>query len=159
MADPEMRRAEAADLDGLSLIWQETAETLSRLDIRYRVAPDGAAQWRAAFLKALDDPNRCCIVAVRRGTVIGYMIGAVQPNAPGLLPEQIGMVIEMAVDSHGRGGRIGTGMFDLLSAWFREQGIQNVELRVPYRNAIAQAFWRAIGATQLYDHMWLKLRD
>lgn len=159
MPDLEFRRAEAADLDGLTAIWQETAETLSKLDSRYRIAPNGADRWGAAFLNGLDDPDRCSIVALRRGTLIGYMIGVVQPNLPGLLPEQIGIVSELAVDSHGRGGGIGTGMFDLLSAWFKARGIGQVEVRVASRNAIAQAFWRAMGATQLYDQLWIKVRD
>ncbi len=158
-SDLEIRFATADDVDGALAIWQETAETRARLDSRYRVASDGLARWRAAFLSGLAEPNRCTAVALRRGALIGYMIGVVQPNLPALLPEQIGVLLELAVDSHGRGGGIGTQLFELLSSWFRERGIQQVELRVPARDAIAQAFWRALGATQLYDYMWVKLHD
>jgi hypothetical protein len=48
-------------------------------------------------------------------------------------------------------------MFDALCDWFKERGITAIEARVPSRHPIAQAFWRALGASELYEQMWLKL--
>jgi len=161
MRDSELhiRSALAADADGLLPIWQETVETMTRLDSRYRIAANGAERWRASFVAGLSDPDRHTALILRGDKPIGYMVGTVQANAPGLLPEMIGVIVELSVDSHGQGGGVGTQLFATLSDWFKTRGVSHIELRVPSRNPIAQAFWRALGATSLYDQLWIKLRD
>ncbi len=154
-----VRPAITADAEPLARIWVETIETLGRLDPRFRAAPAGAERWRTAFVAGLADRDRLTVVALRGEVLSGYLIGAAQPNLPGLLPPQIGVVLDLAVDSHGRGGGVGTEMFRLLSAWLRTRGIDRVEVRVAARNPIAQAFWRALGATEFYDTLGLKLHD
>ena len=91
------------------------------------------------------------------GRVVGYIIGSVVGNIPGLPAEHHGYVTELAVDSHGKAGGIGRALFDEMRKWFAARGVTHVEARVPVRHAIAQAFWRALGASELYEQMWLKL--
>ncbi len=155
----EVRRALAADLEAAGRIWQESAETLSQLDPRYRTAPDGLERWKSARLAGLANPDQCLFVALRRGEVMAYLCGTLKPNLPGLLPEQIGVIDELAVDSHGHGGGPGRLLLEAMIGWLRERGISRVEIRVPRQNAIAQAFWRAIGAREWYDLMWFKVRS
>jgi hypothetical protein len=54
-------------------------------------------------------------------------------------------------------GGLGTGMLDALKVWFKSHSVTHIEARVPNRHAIAQAFWRAQGASEFYDQMWLRL--
>ena len=159
MADQSLhiRPALAADADGLALLWRDNADTLSKLDPRFRLAPDGMERWRMAFLSELARDQRYTVVASRDRTLVGCMTGLIVPNAPGLLPESIGTISELIVDSHGRGGGIGTGMLDMLMAWFAAHGITAVEAHVPVRNPIAQAFWRALGAVEVTQQMRVKM--
>jgi len=157
-----VRPAAAEDADALVLLWRDNADTLARLDPRFHLAPDGMARWRAAFLAGLTNARQQTVVTVRehsggRPAVIGYMTGMIIPNAPGFLPDEIGAITELVVDSHGRGGGIGTGMLDTLSTWFTAQHVRVIEARVPASSPIAQAFWRAMGAVELTHHMRIKL--
>ena len=94
---------------------------------------------------------------ITQGRVLGYIIGSMVSNIPGLPMEHHGYVTELAVDSHGKAGGIGRNLFDALKAWFRERHVTHIEARVPARHPVAQAFWRALGASELFEQMWLKL--
>lgn len=152
-----VRRASPADVERIEFIWHETSEMLSRADKRYQLAPDAAEQWHGALYNWLTREEVAIFVADRDGKAIGYIIGFTVSNLPTLLPERYGYVSDLAVDSHAKTGGIGRELFVALKGWFAEQNVTHVEARIPHRHAIAQAFWRAIGATELYDVLWLKL--
>jgi ribosomal protein S18 acetylase RimI-like enzyme len=141
-------------------VWQEAADMLAKVDSRYRLAADAATRWQETLSAMLNRQDTAVFVAVskvRKGHILGYIVGSVVPNMPTFTVERIGLVSDLAVDSHGKVGGIGRSLFDALAKWLREQGIQQVVALVPHRHAIAQAFWRALGATALLDQMWLKL--
>ncbi len=141
-------------------LWQESTQMLSKVDARLQLVPDAAFRWQDSVRDWLSRGDMAVFVAestVREGQLIGYIVGSVVDNLPTLIPERYGYVNDLAVDAHGKASGIGRGLFDALKGWLREQGITQVEARVPYRHPIAQAFWRALGATELYEQMWLKL--
>ena len=151
-----IRPAQAADSETLARLWRDTAETLTRLDRRLRIAPDGEARWQAAFVAGLDQADQHTVVALRGRTIIAAMTGQLGHNLPGFLPEKLGIITELIVDSHGRGGGIGTQLYEALAGWFTTQGVTMIEARVPAANPIAQAFWRASGAAEIYQVLRLK---
>ena len=155
-----VRRATLADTDAILFVWRETAEMLARGDSRYRLAPNAAECWQADLQNWLKRDDLAVFVAestLKPGHVLGYIVGSVVSNIPTLKPGNYGYVSDLAVDSHGKAGGIGRSLFDALKGWFRERGVTHVEARVPVRHAIAQAFWRALGASELFEQMWLKL--
>ena len=156
LAELHIRPALAADSAALAVLWRDTADTLTRLDRRLRVAPDGLDRWRAAFVAGLSRSDQHSVVAMRGRTLIASMTGQINSNAPGFLPDRIGLISELIVDSHGRGGGIGTRLADALVQWFAAEGVTVIEARVPASNPIAQAFWRASGATDMYHYLRLK---
>jgi ribosomal protein S18 acetylase RimI-like enzyme len=155
-----VRGATAADADKMLALWQEANQMLAKADSRYRLAPDAAARWTEALQNWLGRDDMAIFVAestVREGHLIGYIVGSIADNPPWLTPERYGYVSDLAVDSHGKASGIGRNLFDALKGWFLERGIAHVEARVPHRHPIAQAFWRALGASEHDERMWLKL--
>jgi ribosomal protein S18 acetylase RimI-like enzyme len=150
-----IRLATSADLDAMTAIWLETAEMLARADHRMKIAPNGTTIWRDAVANLMTDTTKRILVADRRGTAIGYLVGGIFQN-PGFLPERSGLVYELAVDAHGKAGGIGRELVAAFWGWLHEQGITDIEARVPVTHPIAQAFWRASGATILFEHMRIK---
>jgi hypothetical protein len=63
----------------------------------------------------------------------------------------------MSVDGHCKQGGVGTSMLAELKTWFKQHNLKTIEVRVPFMQPIEQAFWRASGATDYYDHLWYKL--
>jgi ribosomal protein S18 acetylase RimI-like enzyme len=155
-----VRGATASDADNMLALWQEANQMLAKADSRYRLAPDAASRWTASLQDSLNRDDMAIFVAestVREGHLIGYIIGSIADSLPWLEPERYGYVSDLAVDSHGKASGIGRNMFDALKGWFRERGVLQVEARVPHRHPIAQAFWRALGASVVSELMWLKL--
>jgi len=153
-----VRRACQSDTTRMVAIWLEAAEALAKADPRVRLAENAAALWQAALDEWLAQPNMALFVAVdEHQTVIAYIIGECVPNAPAFLPERYGVVRDLAVDFHAKSGRLGRQLLNALCAWFAAQGITELTVRVPYRHPVAQAFWRALGASKSADEFWLKI--
>ncbi len=153
-----IRRAVQSDAARIAAIWLEAAEALSKADPRVRLAENAATRWQAALEEWLTAPEMAIFVAAdERGQVVAYIIGECLANVPAFLPERCGVVRDLAVDHHAKSGRLGRELLAALRAWFAGQGITELEVRVPYRHPVAQAFWRALGAHKIADHFWLKI--
>ena len=63
----------------------------------------------------------------------------------------------MAVGAHSYQSGLGKKLLAPLRLWFAGQGITSIVAYVPRRQPVEQAFWRAQGATDLTDVMWMKL--
>ncbi len=153
-----VRRAAPSDAARMAAIWLEAAEAFAKADPRVRLAEDAAALWQAALETWFTRADMALFVAVdETEMVLAYIIGECVPNAPAFLPPRYGVVRDLAVDYHAKSGRLGRELLAALRAWFAEQGITQLEVRVPYRHPVAQAFWRALGARKTADQMWLKV--
>ena len=99
---------------------------------------------------------RCGFFAAERdGEAIGYIVGWLQ-TMPGLVPEQIGLITEIAIDAHGYHGGAGRALVSALRAWFAGQGITKTAIWTAHYDAVSQAFWRSLGATEWVDVLWMK---
>lgn len=153
-----IRRALEGDSARIAAIWREAADALTKADARFQLAADAVEQFRAALAACFDNPQQAIFVATRAdGEVIGYIIGSVTDNAVGFLPAQIGVVNDLAIDFHAKSGRIGRELFKMLRGWFGAQGITHLKAEIAYRHPVAQAFWRAMGASKTHDTFWMKL--
>jgi hypothetical protein len=88
--------------------------------------------------------------------LLGYVMGWILSNPPGLLPEKIGVISDMTLDAHQYQGGLGRSLVKAAREWFAEQQIENVIVHVSHRHAVEQAFWRSLGALEWVDVMWLK---
>lgn len=148
-----VRQANGNDLDELLRLWKERSEVYIK-DPRIKLSAD---TWRGAVLGWLLREDVRVLVADREGQLIGYIIGWVRQNLPGITPTHYGLVSELSVDGHCKQGGVGTALLAALKTWFKCQNLAYIEVRVPHLQAIEQAFWRASGASDYYDHMWYRL--
>lgn len=156
MGDLTIRRAETNDIPELSRLWYEKRTVQQQFDRRLTLAADGRTAWEHAAASWLTDAGCAIFVGSYDAGLLGYVIGWVQPNPPGLLPEKIGVITDMALDSHQYQGGLGRSLVKAARGWFAGQGVENVIVNVPYRHAVEQAFWRSLGAREWVDVMWLK---
>jgi GNAT superfamily N-acetyltransferase len=152
-----IRAATSADLPELTRLWHEKTIIQQQFDRRFSLLPDGAVRWSSAVENWLRTDQCAVFVAEREGSLLGYIIGWVKPAAPGLMPEQIGVVDDMSVDAHSHESGLGRQLFAPLVEWYLERGITHLVTHVPHRQAVEQAFWRAQGAVEWVDLMWVKL--
>jgi hypothetical protein len=149
------RRTLPADLPLLSAIWHEKTLLLSELDPRFRVEGSPRDQWERAAVAWLED-SRCILVTAEHETVpVGYLVGCVQSAPPGVQPQVLGLISDLALDLHGYYPGAARLLVESARTWFETQGVSQLVANVPKRSAIEQAFWRAQGASQWMEWLWI----
>ena len=157
MPEVQIRAAAPGDIPGMARLWQEKTVVQQQTDRRYRLAPDAEARWSQAVAAWLDDAHVAVFVAERQSELVGYVVVRSQASPPGLLPEQVGVVVDMAVGLHSNQNGLGRQLWDAARTWFTAQGLTRVLAQVPRHVPVEQAFWRAMGAVDAVDVLWMKL--
>lgn len=152
MTSLEVRSAVVADVEKLTAIWQEHMHDLAKLDRRFRIAEEAAVHYQNDLQAWLEREDARILVAERDGRMIGFVVGWRIKRPPVQTPENIGLISDLCVDGHARQGGVGSALLDGLRGWFKDYQIEVVEAQVPQSHPIAQAFWRALGATD-YLHV------
>jgi L-amino acid N-acyltransferase YncA len=151
-----VRPATVHDISAMAEVWYEKMILQNQAERRIRLLPDGRARWMSAVRTWLDHGQYCLLVAVRTGEIIGYIIGRVEANSPGLMPEYLGAVVDLGVDIHSYQGGLGQMLLQRLKPWFDEQGVETFIVYTAHRQPVEQAFWRALGATTWMEIMWIR---
>jgi ribosomal protein S18 acetylase RimI-like enzyme len=156
MSSVNIRAATPADLPELMHLWYEKMVIQQQFDSRFTMMADGEARWCLAAETWLS--NSACAIYVAEGQsgLVGYIIGWIQPAPLGMFPEQIGHISEIAVDAHSHQGGLGRLLVMALREWFTKHGVECIIASVSHRNAVEQAFWRAQGAGEWMDLLWIK---
>jgi ribosomal protein S18 acetylase RimI-like enzyme len=150
------RVATLTDLPELTRLWHEKMVLQEQFDRRFTLMPDAKTIWTQAVSKWLVDSNCRVEIVSHNDALVGYAIGWIKPAPPGVFPTHIGYITEIVVDPHSHQGGVGRQLLDALKEWFIEREIQNVVAYVPRLGAVEQAFWRAQGAVEWVDLMWIK---
>jgi ribosomal protein S18 acetylase RimI-like enzyme len=152
-----IRAAEPADIPEMARLWYEKMVLQQQFDRRFAVLPDGRARWMTQVEQWLLVSDCAIFVAERMGGLAGYVIVWMQNGPPGLSPERLGVVADLTIEAHGQQGGAGRLLLQPVREWLGARGISNMIAHVPRRQAVEQAFWRALGATEWVDALWLKL--
>jgi ribosomal protein S18 acetylase RimI-like enzyme len=151
-----VRAATLDDLPELNRLWHEKMILLQQFDPRFILTPDAIERWSVELSSWLQD-DECCISVVERDHhPLGYAIGWAKPAPPGLFSDHIGYITEIVVDAHAHQGGLGRLLLTTLRQWFAARKIKHIVAYVPHRGAVEQAFWRAQGAVEWVDLMWIK---
>lgn len=145
------RLATRFDLPRLAELQSERFDLLGQADARFALIHHSATLWTDWLLD-----ERCAIyVAEHDGVLVGYVVGWISLELPGILPPRAGVITELVLDAHSYHGGTGRLLLNTLRDWFQRQGMQQVIACVPRSQAVEQAFWRAVGAAELLDWMWV----
>lgn len=148
-----VRAARATDLSALAHLWHE--KMVLNADRRSAPAPDGRDAWAAAAQDWLNDQRCGFFAAEQNGVLVGYAVGWLPPM-PGVIPAQIGLITDLALDMHGYHGGAGRALVGALREWFESRGASGTAVLTPHYDAVGQAFWRSLGAAEWMDVLWIK---
>jgi ribosomal protein S18 acetylase RimI-like enzyme len=152
-----VRPATTEDADALVKLWHPIMQERAQFDRRLKLSTDAPTLWKKELQAWLNREDVAVFVAQNEEKLVGYVVGWILERPIFLLQERYGYISDLGVDGHAHLGGIGTVLFDAIKSWFREQGIERIDIQVMHCHPIAQAFWRAKGATQYMDHFWYKL--
>jgi GNAT superfamily N-acetyltransferase len=152
----QIRAAALDDLPTLAHLWHEKMLIQQQTDRRLTLMGDAQTKWVEAAAAWLADESSCLFVADMEGVTAGYILGQVRAAPPGLLPERLGFIVDMALNTHYYAGGMGRRLVRAAREWFEERGVMQVVAAAPYRSPVEQAFWRSQHASEWVDWLWLK---
>src|SRR4051794_14233491 len=121
-----VRPATDTDLPELSHIWYEKMVLQQQSDNHFALISGARSKWIEAATLWLRDYNCVIRVAESNGILLGYAVGWVQDAPPGLLPEKLGAITDMMVDTHSTQKGVGRLLLESLREWFASRGIQQL---------------------------------
>ena len=157
MQSVTIRPAEPADIPEMARLWYDKTVLQQQFDRRFALLSDGQVRWMDCAARWLADPDCVIYVAQSASEIVGYIIAWIQDGPPGLSPESIGVVTDLTIDAHGQQGGAGRLLLQPVRDWLAAHCISYMVAQVPRRQAVEQAFWRALGATEWLDSLWMKL--
>ena len=84
-------------------------------------------------------------MAVVDDLVVGHAMATVKDCPPVFETKRQGYVQDFVVSANYRRQGIGQKLYDRIEAWFREQGIDRVEVTAAVTNEVSRSFWRKMG--------------
>jgi hypothetical protein len=156
MNQPTIRPVQHDDLPPLSALWYEKAALLTAQDVRLRLHPDARDEWQRAASAWVTAADRVFLTAVQEAQPLGYILGRIQTASPGYIPALLGSIEDLTLDVHRFEGGTARALVEAVRNWFGERSIEQMIVTMPRRSAIEQAFWRAYGATQWMESLWIR---
>ncbi|MFZ4814773.1 MAG: GNAT family N-acetyltransferase [Phototrophicaceae bacterium] len=149
--------AQAEDIPALVALWAEQQSLMQQLDPRlalwaaeHNITPQ---QLEARFYATLSQPS----------PHVGLWSAKSDPKLLGgihITVTETGATVDtLFIDAH-HGQGVGSALLDAVQAWLQANHpqVKSVNVTVPKGFAVEQAFWRAKGASVLYEVMLLPLK-
>ncbi|WP_069650113.1 GNAT family N-acetyltransferase [Caloranaerobacter ferrireducens] len=97
------------------------------------------------FEELLEEKEKVAILAKVNDEIAGIIVGTIDNNSRLMLPEKIGYIPLLVVLKKYRRIGIGSKLTKELIGWFKEKGIDLVELYTSIANKNAREFWEKNG--------------
>jgi ribosomal protein S18 acetylase RimI-like enzyme len=103
---------------------------------------EGYAWWLG---KELRNARAVVLAAARRGRIVGYAYGRIEPRDWTTLRDRCGVGVDLWVEPRARGGGLGAALVEAVALRLAERGAPRVVIDVAARNADAARLFRALG--------------
>ena len=152
-----IRNANEKDLPSVIKIWKEFIDFHKEKDRLLTRRADGHEYFAKFFRENIEKETALVLVAETEGKVVGYCQNLIEVFPPVLVTEKYGNVMDMAVTEKYRSQGIGEKFFNEAKKWFKEKGIERLEVRVLVANEIATSFWRKIGFKPYLETVYMEI--
>jgi len=153
-----IRPARVQDLPALGRLGAALARAHHEWDPKRFFVVDSMAEGYAWWLgRELKNRDAVVLAAVRRGRVIGYAYGRIEPRDWNALRDKCGVGVDLIVTPGARGTGVGQRLAEELVRALRDKGAPRIVLQAAARNREAQRFFRAMGCRPTMIEMALEL--
>lgn len=149
--------AAEADLAAAAALWQERLRLLQQADASYMPLADAAAAWSARARQWLAAEDCLFAVAYADKRLIGFIVVTITRGEPGTTPERLGALSAMALDLHQAHAGLSGKLLECARDWLRARDIAMLQVAVPARYPVEDAFWQSQGANLRARQYWLAL--
>lgn len=149
MSSVHVRKAVAADAEGIARVYMQSAEHHAAIDPDRYYLPDPdwiAERYRTGGQHPNPEAESVTFAAEAGGIIVGFVDARMERLFdPMHRPLTYCYVAEIAVDSGHRGQRIGGALMAAAEDWGRQRGADLVSLEYNARNPRAAAFYARLG--------------
>ncbi|MDE2855548.1 MAG: GNAT family N-acetyltransferase [Chloroflexota bacterium] len=153
----QIRLAVPSDLQAAARLWHDRMALLQQTDTCIKLLPDAAARWRIEAERWIASDVVGFYVAEAEGDLAGFAAVQVVPGRPGLRPARLGVILDMAVDLHSARSGLSEQLLGKVRRWLASKDIHHLEIDVPARYPVEEAFWRARRASVRFNRYWLEI--
>jgi len=153
----EIRKAKAADIAFVIGLWQGMMEETGEAESRLEAKEGGEVIWARWAGERMRDENSLVLVAEKEGRLIGYCMGCIEKALPIHKTKEHGYISDVYVEESERGKGLGAELARRALDFFRERGLQAVQITVAVKNEKAQEFWKKLGFADFTRRMWIDL--
>ena len=154
-----IRLARPEDTEDIVSLHRLLADYHRRIDDYYKEGKDTADNFRLFLQDMFARKDARVIVAEDRGKLAGYFIGIIRASKPYVRHARTGRISDAFIRENYRHQGLGNMMFEHLKNWFKEHGIQHIELSVDVRNAAGIKAWRKYGFRDFMLKMRLDMEE
>ena len=152
-----IRNAKESDIETVIEIWKEFIDFHKERDRLLTRRADGHEYFAKFFRENMEKETSHVLVAEIAGKIVGYCQNMIVEFPPVLVTEKYGNVMDMAVTEKYRSQGIGEKFFNEAKKWFREKGLERLEVRVLAANEIATNFWRKMGFKPYLETVYMEI--
>ena len=152
-----IRLASELDLEPAAQLWFDRIALLREFDPCIVLAANAVGEWRKRAQKWILDSGCAFFVAETEGELAGFMVVRIMESQPGLSPEKIGTIVDLAVDLHQSHRGMSAALLERAKAWLRLHGVGVLEIQTPAHYPVEETFWRGQGAKLRQRKYWLNL--
>jgi GNAT superfamily N-acetyltransferase len=135
-------------------LWTEFLKYSEEFHPMFAVGEGAAEHMEKHFLRpALQDKNHLVLLALDDSKAVGYAIAKINEKLPRKYDFMTGVVDHLFVTQDCRRRGIGGQMYSEILIWFKDAGINRVEVQVIAKNKAACAFWKKQGYGD-FEYVW-----
>lgn len=155
-----IREATRADLPALARLGARLARAHHAMDPLRFFAPEEPAEEGYAWWLGRERRNRDAVLlaALRRGRVVGYAYGRIEPRDWALLRERCGHGIDLLVEPRARRSGVGAALIEALAAALEARGAPRLVIEVAARNRRARVVFARLGFRETMLELTRELR-
>jgi GNAT superfamily N-acetyltransferase len=150
-------KADRSHIPAILELWKELMDFHRPFDALFTRSEDGEASMATHLEQIIDAEDSLVLVAVEAAGVIGYTMAKVASYPPVFVKRRHGLISDMAVSRAHRRRGCGEMMLEVTLEWFRQKGLDRVELRVAAKNGVAYSFWRKQGFADYVHELYREI--
>ncbi len=139
-------------------LWKELSDHHSNIDSFFTRREDGHINFKSFVTELIKSEEATIFVAIEDEKIIGYTIAKIDHYPPVYLLEKYGAIYDIFVALKHRKKGIGKKLWQESLKWFKNLGLERVELSIVPNNPESSSFWKKQGFKDYMHKLFIKIK-
>ncbi|MFW9901746.1 MAG: GNAT family N-acetyltransferase [Candidatus Thorarchaeota archaeon] len=139
-------------------LWKELVDHHSKINSFFTRRKDGHVNFKTFITDLIKSKDAKIFIALEDNQIIGYTIAKIDLYPPIYLLEKYGSIYDMFVTLKYRRKGIGKRLWQEALKWFKQLGLERVELSIVPNNPESSFFWKKQGFQDYMHKLYIKIK-